>query len=96
MATTVSAEVSLYVLREPSLTVALERFLAALRSEGLEVRPGNMSTLIHGEAEEVFRALSAAFCEVAPGHDVVLRATVSNACPADAAAGVALAEDTTT
>lgn len=79
----VSAEVALYVLREPKLTPALERFLATLRRAELTVTPGRMSTLIEGDAATVFEALSKAFREVADDHQVVLRATVSNACPGE-------------
>jgi uncharacterized protein YqgV (UPF0045/DUF77 family)/protein-L-isoaspartate O-methyltransferase len=77
----ITAEVALYPLREPQLTPALTEFLTALRGAALRVTPGPMSTLIEGQAEEVFKALSAAFGEAAEAYEVVMRVVISNACP---------------
>ena len=84
----ITAEVALYPLREPQLTPALTEFLTALKEVGLRVTPGRMSTLIEGPAEEVFKALSAAFGEAAEAHEVVMRVVISNACPSAGETGV--------
>lgn len=77
----ISAQVSLYPLRQERLGSAIQRALATFRDHGLEVQPGPMSTLIWGDDEEVFRALREAFREAAQAGDAVMTVTFSNACP---------------
>ncbi len=77
----VQAEVSLYPLRTPSLSEAINGFLGRVRRPGLVVEVTPMSTRIEGESGELFQALREAFDAVAAGRDVVLTLTVSNACP---------------
>ncbi|HLF09306.1 MAG TPA: YkoF family thiamine/hydroxymethylpyrimidine-binding protein [Dehalococcoidia bacterium] len=77
----ITAQVSLYPLRQPHLTPAIERTLEVLRSHGLAVDPGTMSTLVSGEDDAVFAALKEAFQEVAQQGGVVMVVTLSNACP---------------
>lgn len=77
----ISAQVSLYPLREASLTEPNENLLSTLRSRGLDVEPGVMSTLVVGEAEALFDGLKEAFAQAAARGHVVLVATFSNACP---------------
>jgi uncharacterized protein YqgV (UPF0045/DUF77 family) len=79
----VSAQVSLYPLRETSLSEPIEHFQRALGSRGLEVRPGPMSTLVVGSTDDVFDGLKQAFREAADRGQVVLVATFSNACAID-------------
>jgi uncharacterized protein YqgV (UPF0045/DUF77 family) len=78
----VQAEISLYPLRTPSLSGAINEFLDRIRRSGLLVQVTLMSTRIEGESGELFRAVHEAFDAVAANHDVVLTLTVSNACPA--------------
>jgi uncharacterized protein YqgV (UPF0045/DUF77 family) len=77
----ISAQISLYPLRRDSLAQPIEEMLRALRSRGLDVRPGAMSTLVAGEVHVLFEGLEEAFQKVAEDGDVVMVATFSNACP---------------
>ncbi len=77
----IQAEVSLYPLRTPRLSEAIDKFLDRIRRPGLLVEVTPMSTRIEGESNEMFKALRDAFETVAAGEDVVLTATMSNACP---------------
>ncbi|PMP77782.1 MAG: hypothetical protein C0183_16945 [Roseiflexus castenholzii] len=74
-----TAQVSLYPLRQEHLSPAIDAALALWRERGLDVRPGAMSTLIAGEEETVWEALRAAFA--AACGETVMVVTVSNACP---------------
>lgn len=78
---TVSAQISLYPLREESLGPAIERFRAALEREGLAPEVGAMSTVVTGETERVFAGLRKGFEEAAAHGSVALVVTLSNACP---------------
>lgn len=76
----VSAQVSLYPLGQSSLRPAIEAVLRTFNAEGLDYRPGSMSTLVAGEAEGVFNALRDAFLAAAAHGGAVMVFTVSNAC----------------
>jgi uncharacterized protein YqgV (UPF0045/DUF77 family) len=76
-----TAQVSLYPLRQPHLSAAIHQALDVFRGHGLEVVPGSMSSLITGEDESVFAALKEAFQAVSQHGDVVMVVTLSNACP---------------
>ncbi len=78
---TISAQISIYPLRQEHLTPAIEAFTRALEAHGLRSEVGPMSTQITGEAGVVFAALKEAFVEAAATGDVVMTVTVSNACP---------------
>ncbi len=75
-----SAQVSLYPLRQTSLSEPIDHLLRVLHSRGLEVRPGPMSTLVLGSVEALFDGLEQAFREAADRGEVVMVATFSNAC----------------
>ena len=77
----ISAEVSVYPLRQASLSPAIDETLRVFRTHGLVVEPGAMSTLVAGDDEAVFRALEQAFRAVAEAGHVVMHVTLSNACP---------------
>lgn len=79
--TGVSAQVSLYPLRQLTLTPAIDTALAIFQQQGLDISPGSMSTMISGNSASLFRALKFAFEEVAMESEVVMVATFSNACP---------------
>jgi uncharacterized protein YqgV (UPF0045/DUF77 family) len=83
----VACQFSLYPLREPRIGPALDRALAELRAAGLEPEVGTMSTFVAGEGTAVFDGLRRAFEAAAEGGDVVLIATVSNACPVNPGPG---------
>jgi uncharacterized protein YqgV (UPF0045/DUF77 family) len=77
----VSAQISLYPLRQEHLSPAIEETLKVLQDHGCEVRPGTMSTLVTGDDEPVFSALREAFRRAAEYGDVTMVVTISNACP---------------
>jgi uncharacterized protein YqgV (UPF0045/DUF77 family) len=76
-----AAQVSLYPLRQPSLTPAIERALETFRAHGLQVESGTMSSVISGEDVALFKALREAFLQTAAEGHIVMIVTVSNACP---------------
>jgi len=80
----VSAQVSLYPLRQAKLGPAIDALRLVLEQEGLALQPGPMSTIVAGEARRVFAALERGFEEAARRGDVVLVVTLSNACPVEA------------
>jgi uncharacterized protein YqgV (UPF0045/DUF77 family) len=79
---TVSAQASVYPLRQERLGPGIEAMRLALERQGLEPLVGPMSTFVIGEASRVFTALSEGFERAAAGGDVAVVITVSNACPA--------------
>jgi uncharacterized protein YqgV (UPF0045/DUF77 family) len=77
----ITAQVSLYPLRQESIGPTIREAVRAFRQRGLHVRVGEMSTLVWGETLAVFEALREAFDEAAKGGDTVMVVTLSNACP---------------
>ena len=79
----VSAQISIYPLRQEHPGPAIEATHRALKSGGLEPEVGPMSTLVTGDAERIFSSLREAFeCAAETGH-VVMVLTLSNACPVE-------------
>lgn len=78
---TISAQVSLYPLRQSHLGPAISRLAETLRSSGLDVRPGATSTVVVGESDRVFDSLKASFQSAATLGDVVMVVSFSNCCP---------------
>jgi uncharacterized protein YqgV (UPF0045/DUF77 family) len=77
----ISAQISLYPLKQPSISPAIEEAWKILEEGKLDLKKGQMSSVVSGEAEEVFRAIKEVFlksAEFGPGSMVV---TYSNACP---------------
>jgi uncharacterized protein YqgV (UPF0045/DUF77 family) len=77
----ITAQVSLYPLRQRSIGPVIRETMRVLEEHGLEVRVGEMSTLAWGEEAVVFAALQEAFHRAAEQGDTVMTVTVSNACP---------------
>jgi uncharacterized protein YqgV (UPF0045/DUF77 family) len=77
----ISAQLSLYPLRQEHLSPAIEAVSDALRAAGLQPQVGAMSTLVTGAAATIFAALHTAFVRVAGMGQVVMTVTLSNACP---------------
>jgi uncharacterized protein YqgV (UPF0045/DUF77 family) len=77
----IAAQVSLYPLRQESLSPAIDDALEIFREHGLHVEAGSMSSLIVGDDAALFAALQEAFCRAAGQGQVVMVATFSNACP---------------
>ncbi len=78
---TASAQVAIYPLRQDRLTPAVTAVQTALEASGLRAEPGPMSTLVVGDSDAIFTALSRAFAEASTLGHVVMTITVSNACP---------------
>jgi quercetin dioxygenase-like cupin family protein len=77
----VTAQVSLYSLRQEHLAPAIEAALAAWQAHGLKIDPGAMSTFIADENGTLWTALRDG-CTAACAHgETVMIVTVSNACP---------------
>ena len=77
----ISAQFSLYPLRQERLSPAIEEVLAVMKDHGLPVQLGPMSSLVLGEEDQVFSALQEAFRRSAEKGQVVWVLTLSNACP---------------
>lgn len=77
----ISAQISIYPLRQDHLRPAIEAVQRALEAHGLQPTVGPMSTLVTGAAEDVFAALHEAFSHATATGQVVMTITVSNACP---------------
>ncbi len=83
----ISAQVSLYPLRQPSIGPIIREAVRTFWEQGLQVQMGPMSTLVWGDEERVFAALRKAFGRAAGQGEVVMVVTLSNACPRPAEAG---------
>ena len=77
----ITAQVSLYPLRQVSIGPPIRAAVRVFRDHGLETRIGEMSTLVWGEEQAVFAALQEAFHQAAECGDVVMTLTLSNTCP---------------
>jgi len=77
----ITAQVSLYPLRQESLSPAIDEALQTFREHGLSVESGAMSSVISGDDTAIFAALQEAFRRVAEQGQVVMVVTFSNACP---------------
>jgi len=77
----VTAQVSLYPLRQESLTPVIGETLQILQGSALEVEPDTMSTLLVGDETTIFSTLQEAFHHAAEQNQVVMVVTFSNACP---------------
>jgi uncharacterized protein YqgV (UPF0045/DUF77 family) len=76
-----SAQISLYPLRQERLSPAIEQLNGRFAAAGLQPVVGPMSTVVTGEADALFAALRDAFLQAAAAGHVVMTVTVSNACP---------------
>ena len=76
----ISAQVSLYPLRQESLAPVIGETLQILRESALEVETDTMSSLLVGDETTVFEALREAFHNAAEQSQVVMVVTFSNAC----------------
>lgn len=77
----VTAQVSLYPLRQVSIGPVIREAVGLFREHGLETRIGVMSTLVWGEEQAVFAALQEALHRATGRGDAVMVVTFSNACP---------------
>ncbi len=77
----VSAQISIYPLRQEHLSPAIDAVRVALEEGGLQPEVGPMSTRVAGEADIIFAALKDAFVRASGSGQVVMAVTVSNSCP---------------
>lgn len=77
----ITAQVSLYPLRQVSIGPTIRDVVRVLERHGLNVRVGEMSTLVWGEEATVFAALQQAFGRATEEGDAAMCVTLSNACP---------------
>lgn len=82
--TSITAQVSLYPLRQESLSPAIDETLRIFREYDLKIESGVMSTLIIGDEVVIFAALQAAFHHLSDLGAIVMVTTFSNACPTPA------------
>ncbi|MBN2438235.1 MAG: thiamine-binding protein [Deltaproteobacteria bacterium] len=77
----IQAELSLYPLKTDLIENVVRNFIKELSKSGVSIVPGQMSTLVAGENEEVFRVVGECFENVCRTDKVVLIVQFSNACP---------------
>lgn len=77
----IQAELSLYPLKTDLIESPVRNFIKELSKSGVSVVPGQMSTLVAGESEEVFRVVGECFEKACGTDKMVLVVKFSNACP---------------
>ena len=77
----ISAQVSIYPLRQPDLSPTIRMALETFKKYSLDITPGPMSTLLIGAQSEIFNALQETFTLASQAGEVVMITTFSNACP---------------
>lgn len=77
----ISAQFSIYPLRQPKLSPTINQALSTLESHNLQCMPGSMSTLVIGGEGALWTALREVFTKAAENGEVVMIVTFSNACP---------------
>lgn len=81
----ISLQISVYSL-DGNVREAVHCYLDALDATGLERDTGTMSTVVWGEADEVWEGLRKAYEAVAAKHEVVVNVGMSNIAPLPARA----------
>ncbi len=81
-----AAQISIYPLRQTSISDAISEALAAFQTSDVEVHPGSLSTVIAGTEDAVFTALREGYRAARARGEVVMVTTLSNACPTPATA----------
>jgi len=76
-------QVSIYPLRQAKLSAAIDSALRIFEKYQLIYKKGEMSTLLEGEPEQIFKALKEAFEKASKLGDVSMVVTLSNACPTE-------------
>ena len=76
-----AAQVSIYPLRQQSLSRAIDEALDIFKQYDLEVVPGTMSSVLSGDDEVLFTAIRKVVQKTSEQGEVVVIATFSNACP---------------
>jgi uncharacterized protein YqgV (UPF0045/DUF77 family) len=79
----IGCQFSIYPLRQDDMGVAIRAAIEAVHAEGCSVRVGNLSTLLTGTEDQVFRALRAAFRAAQRQGSAVMTATLTAGMPTD-------------
>jgi len=79
----ISAQISLYPLKQEKLSPAIEEAWRILEERGLVLQKGGMSTVASGEAEKIFKAVREIFLQTAVKGPLSMIVTFSNACPVE-------------
>ncbi len=79
----VGCQFSIYPLRQPDIDGPVQDAIKAAAAEGCEVRVGNLSTLLSGTEDNVFRGLRAAFVAARGRGSAVMTATFAAGMPND-------------
>ena len=77
----ISAQISLYPLKEQKLSPIIEEAWKILEENQLDLEKGAMSTVVAGEANRVFTAIREVFLKTVEKGAVSMVVTYSNACP---------------
>jgi hypothetical protein len=83
----VGCQFSIYPLRQVDIDGPVQGAIKAAAAEGCAVRVGNLSTLLSGSEEEVFRGLRAAFTAAREWGPAVMTATLAAGMPSDELVG---------
>ena len=81
----ISVQISVYSL-DGNVREAVHAYLDALDATGLERDTGTMSTVVWGDAEEIWEGLRSAYEAVAMKHKVVVNVGMCNVAPLPARA----------
>jgi len=77
----ISAQISLYPLRQKKLSPIIEEAWEILGGFSMDIKKGEMSTVVRGEAEKVFAAIQKVFLNSAEKGPISMVVIFSNACP---------------
>jgi uncharacterized protein YqgV (UPF0045/DUF77 family) len=77
----ISAQISLYPLKQQRLSPVIEEAWRILEENSLDLQKGGMSTVVSGPAEVVFNAIQEVFMRSAEKGSLSMVVTFSNACP---------------
>ena len=77
----VSAQVSIYPLRQAHFSADIAEATETFKKHGLTANIGSMRTVISGEDKAVFEALREVFIQIADKGALVMMTTFSNTCP---------------
>ncbi len=77
----ISAQVSLYPMKQRRLSPCLEEAWRIIEENRLDCQKGEMSTVVRGAVEVVFLALQKVFLRAAEKGPLSMVVTFSNACP---------------
>jgi uncharacterized protein YqgV (UPF0045/DUF77 family) len=77
----ISAQISLYPLKQQRLSPAIEEAWRILDENRLDLQKGGMSSVVSGPAEKIFSAIQEAFLRAAEKGALSMVVIYSNACP---------------